>query len=1386
MDTNQNTANNYQINTFVKGMNSDTSYDMIGADQYLFGQNIRITNNTLLWGDLDSNNTEMVVAPVPAGKSFTSGVITQTDKILAVDSIENIGIVIVKNTTNNWEVYKATYSTNDVVFESIYVSQNEPKLPKFSTVMIKEVEKEDGESVIKVYIADGQGAPICLFVNGGFNVNDISEDYLRSNAYFPSSKPRLQKTSGNLKTQQVQYAYRFYTKYSYVSKLSPLTNKIHVIGTNRSIETGNAEDTVTDIGIKLTITPNELANEIFDKIQIFRISYIRPNQQPDIYLIADEYFTKNEQYSFIDNGTTDLQKYSLDEFSALQTYTLVPQVIESNQGYLFESNIKDETIIQENPHFTVIPRACEFSIKIDDSEYYDETLHKDLKPSVSNYTKTTDDNNLIGDYFYQCGIDYSGDVSYNEMFTSSLLRSLRYGEKYEYGIVYYDKHGRRTDVNQIKYNNSAHITVNSSMEDTGSLGFANRPFYNKGFANPYGVEFQISTENDWGDFVGFEIVRREKSYNHTKTLLQVALSRPSRQAKFANPSYRTPYYPNVLLSTNFVYYVSSRSQQINFSGDRVYELWTPTLSYGENVPYFDYGATNVENATLYQAFAPEINITQNDVLSQLSAGQIFLNPISYFIKNMQLSDIEQDGEDNAIDYATRSMVYDPSNPQKVIVPIDGDSPYQSTIPGLDTHEIQEGVYLFRKYELSPGYGGNEDSYSSEFKDVSEKVTRATIFKLDYKSQDFNNVSHPLITAVAQVKNPNWEDAFSSIQLGEDKMKVVSAVKQYKAYNTNIGDLEYNNWASTGMYDLAATESEAAAQPGQIGNSIPRKNYVYHIQEEDMSFNSRGWIGPGPVCMLLNIESPEIGSCLRQQIQPKFIGTIVANIEHPTIDYSPYDAYFGFGNYFELPKGQSMVTCKVFDGDVYQNFSEFVNLFKTYDFNDRKYTLQSGQVVYYIPTESKINVAFDYGMNYNNTGSANLTLEPGKIEGISSQNRPLHQYNLIYSDNDWSINSYTPIVEKELDSISYPQRICYSQLKTNGEPIDNWQIFRPADFIDTDSRYGEITELLSVDNNLYFWQTGAFGKLSVNERSLVTDNAGETIQLGQGGVLQRVDYLSTKYGIRKYDYCVTSTEDALYWIDILNKAILICRQNQVANYGEQLNVQNIINKYIYEDGLNIIPRIHYDLQTNELLCQCLKDEEGEKQLVFNTKYNIATSLYTRRYSDIILFNNVLVSLVKEGTNVFPNQLNYINTVSGYLNPTILQFVVNSSSSQTKVFDNQKVVTLNRNNWEEEEYKDGEDDVHMKSKTFLDKRGPYFTAYILSKEYEFSTDIRNTNNKPNAVTDREGNIVYDIPRTGSNDWGDRLRGKWMKETITDTQPRQDYCISHIITKFRQSYS
>ena len=62
------------------------------------------------------------------------------------------------------------------------------------------------------------------------------------------------------------------------------------------------------------------------------------------------------------------------------------------------------------------------------------------------------------------------------------------------------------------------------------------------------------------------------------------------------------------------------------------------------------------------------------------------------------------------------------------------------------------------------------------------------------------------------------------------------------------------------------------------------------------------------------------------------------------------------------------------------------------------------------------------------------------------------------------------------------------------------MFKALDYIDVDTRYGQITNLLTSKDTIYFWQNQAFGRLSVNERSLVTDNNSNTVQLGQGGVL----------------------------------------------------------------------------------------------------------------------------------------------------------------------------------------------------------------------------------------------------------------------------------------------
>jgi len=137
-------------------------------------------------------------------------------------------------------------------------------------------------------------------------------------------------------------------------------------------------------------------------------------------------------------------------------------------------------------------------------------------------------------------------------------------------------------------------------------------------------------------------------------------------------------------------------------------------------------------------------------------------------------------------------------------------------------------------------------------------------------------------------------------------------------------------------------------------------------------------------------------------------------------------------------------------------------------------------------ESKVNTFFDYGMNYLNTQSANLLYEPGSIDGLVSQNRAAHQYNMIYSNNDVSNDVYSTIYTDPNETNTFPHRTYYSEPKINGEFIDNFNIFKPSSFIDVDSKYGEITNLLTDKNVLYYWQNTAFGKFSVNERSLIND------------------------------------------------------------------------------------------------------------------------------------------------------------------------------------------------------------------------------------------------------------------------------------------------------------
>ena len=258
-------------------------------------------------------------------------------------------------------------------------------------------------------------------------------------------------------------------------------------------------------------------------------------------------------------------------------------------------------------------------------------------------------------------------------------------------------------------------------------------------------------------------------------------------------------------------------------------------------------------------------------------------------------------------------------------------------------------------------------------------------------------------------------------------------------------------------------------------------------------------------------------------------------------------------------------------------------------------------------------------------------------------------------------------------------------------------------------------------------------------------------LGQAGILSRNDYISTKFGMRPYDYCAIGAENGVYWVDINNKAVVAGNSNECVNFGERLNVQNIINARMSDR----IPKVHYDVQNNELLCNCLQSAHGgsiNNQLVFNLKLNIAVGECNRNYEDIVSIKNHLYGVYikspqSHGTN--PDmafmKYNYLSEedITSYLQPLVISFVVNPSASTTKVFDSQQVVPAKRISYSNEF--DNDIDNFFYNKQFTSK---------------FETDINSTTNRIEGNTSREGNIIYNIPRYGENDWGNRLRGKWMR--------------------------
>ena len=254
----------------------------------------------------------------------------------------------------------------------------------------------------------------------------------------------------------------------------------------------------------------------------------------------------------------------------------------------------------------------------------------------------------------------------------------------------------------------------------------------------------------------------------------------------------------------------------------------------------------------------------------------------------------------------------------------------------------------------------------------------------------------------------------------------------------------------------------------------------------------------------------------------------------------------------------------------------------------------------IPLESSINMRLSGSKSYitsgrepfiqQNPGIYNPTLSTGIIAanwiGVSAGVRPISftqtlpqfAYNSAYSA-DKIANIFLSDISEDTTTRK-DCRVIASDKKTIDEVFDSWSVFRAANYIDVDTKYGKITRLKTFNNKLFFLQEGAIGVLSVNDRSLIQDNNIGELVLGTGEVLSRYDYVSTNNGLHKDAInSLATSPSGMYWYD--HKRSEMCMFSKgTGSLSKAAGIQKILNKNGESIEMNI--PIGYDRKYNELL------------------------------------------------------------------------------------------------------------------------------------------------------------------------------------------------------------
>jgi hypothetical protein len=401
------------------------------------------------------------------------------------------------------------------------------------------------------------------------------------------------------------------------------------------------------------------------------------------------------------------------------------------------------------------------------------------------------------------------------------------------------------------------------------------------------------------------------------------------------------------------------------------------------------------------------------------------------------------------------------------------------------------------------------------------------------------------------------------------------------------------------------------------------------------------------------------------------------------------------------------------------------------------------------------------------------------DGSTSSGAEEYDYNSVYS-NIQDIKRFFPQPNQTTDLYEYDNRVWASEIKINGELVDSWGIFLVDNKWDVEGSYGPINALEVMRDKMFFWQDNAFGILSINPRSLITDQNGAALQLGTGDVIQRHDYISTENG-SKHQWSILKSPNSLLWWDANVRKMM-----RFSNGLEQLSDVKGLSTYLYDNtGSYLQVRdnpifdeslpsqgigIHgvYDFKNNEFIITFNNiisitqdgvsiDVPNNFTLAFNEEVDAFTSFYSFTPVHYITNHREIYSPdANKGASLYLHEMGNYCTFYDTIYESKVTPIINPNPQYTKVFDNLEWITNSINSNDVNITSDTWNEIRIRN-TYQNTDFQPLTPDITVKRKERGFKYAIPRNRV-LYTTVNANIYNDLSLT-EKDYGERIRDKYI---------------------------